>query len=148
VPRFFFVIQRARMRVVEDTEVTIMKSKLILASLLAATTLSGVALPAAARTNVDLYVNLGPPPAAYYEPVPAPRVGYTWVPGYWDARGYRHAWVTGHWVRARPGYVYYAPRWYERDGRWHVAQGGWRYRDNDGDGIPNAYDRAPNNPYR
>ena len=121
--------------------------KLMLGSLVVAT-LGALALPAAARTNVDLYVTLGPPPPVYYEPVPAPRVGWVWVVGYWDWRHSRHQWVVGHWVRSRPGYAYYAPRWYEHDGRWYVAQGGWRAHDADGDGVPNRYDRAPYDPYR
>ncbi len=99
--------------------------KLVLGSL-AVAALGALALPASARTNVDLYVNLGPPPPAYYEAVPAPRAGWVWLPGYWDWRYQRHHWVGGHWVRSRPGYVYYAPRWYARDGRWYVAAGGWR----------------------
>ena len=122
--------------------------KLILGSVVAVATMGGMVLPAAARTHVDLHVNLGAPPPAYYEPIPAPRVGYTWVPGYWDWRAHRHVWVGGHWVRARPGYVHYAPHWYERNGRWHIAHGGWRRGDADRDGVPNRYDRAPTNPYR
>jgi hypothetical protein len=121
--------------------------KLFLGSLVAVA-LGSVTLPAAARTNVDLYVNVGPPPAPLYEVVPAPRYGFVWVPGYWDWRGHRHVWVAGHYVRSRPGYVYHTPRYYESGGRWYVAQGGWRARDADGDGVPNGYDRAPNNPYR
>ena len=77
-------------------------------------------------------MNVAPPPARY-EVVPAPRVGFVWVPGYWDWRTNRHYWVRGHYVRERPGYYY------------HSA--GWRHGDRDGDGVPNAYDRAPNNPY-
>ena len=119
---------------------------LILGSLVAATV--ATALPAAARTNVDLVVNLGPPPPVYYEAVPAPRVGWVWVPGYWDWRAHRHHWVAGHWMRSRPAHVYYSPRWYESGGRWHLARGYWGARDSDHDGVPNRYDRAPHNPYR
>ena len=119
--------------------------KLILGSLVAAA-VGGLALPAAARSNVDVYVNVGAPPPAYYEVVPAPRAGWVWVPGYWDWRGHRHHWIAGHWVRARHGYAYHVPHWYERDGRWYIARGGWR--DSDGDGVPNRYDRSPYNPYR
>ncbi len=119
--------------------------KLILGSLIAATL--GVALPAAARTNVELFVDVAPPPARY-EVVPAPRVGFAWVPGYWDWRGHRHHWVRGHYVRHRPGYIYEPVRWVERDGRYYYSRPGWRAHDRDGDGVPNRYDRAPNNPYR
>ena len=122
--------------------------KLILGSLVVAT-FAGAALPAAARTDVDLYVTIGPPPPARYEIVPAPRVGFTWVSGYWDVRAHRHYWVAGHWVKSRRGYAYHTARWYEHDGRWYVVRGGWHpYADNDHDGVPNYLDRAPNNPYR
>jgi len=130
--------------VYEGTEVMMMR-KLIAGSLLAAT-LGGLALAAQARTSVDFYVNFAPPPA-YYEPVPAPRPGFVWVPGYWDWRAARYHWVTGHWVRARPSYVYSAPRYYQSGGRWYATHGGWRRGDADGDGVPNRYDRYPGNPW-
>lgn len=120
--------------------------KLILGSL-AAAALASSALPAAARTNVDLYLNFAPPPV-HVEPIPVARPGWVWVPGYWDWRGHRHYWVAGHWVRSRPGYVYYAPRWHERDGGWYLHRGGWRRGDYDGDGVPNRWDRFPADPWR
>jgi hypothetical protein len=67
-----------------------------------------------------------------------------WVPGFWDWRAHRYHWVGGHWVRHRPGYYYQPVRWVYRDGRYYRG-GGWR--DSDGDGVPNRYDRAPRNPY-
>lgn len=115
--------------------------KLIVGSLVAAA-LGAVALPAAARTNVDFFVNIAPPPV-YREVVPAPRVGYVWVPGYWDWRYGRYYWVAGGWSRHRHGYYYEPVRWAYRDGRYYRA-GGWR--DSDHDGVPNRYDRAPYNP--
>ena len=120
--------------------------KLLLGSLVAAT-LGAAALPAAARTNVDLVVNFGPPPLRY-EIVPAPRVGFVWVPGYWDWRYGRYYWVAGHYVRHRPGYYYRPARWVEYDGRWHYARPYWSPGDRDGDGVPDRYDRFPDNPYR
>ena len=117
--------------------------KLILGSIVAAA-LGSAALPAAARTNVDFYVNIAPPPV-YAEALPAPRAGFVWVPGFWDWRYNRQHWVAGDWVPARPG-PYYAPaRWHYRDGRYYHRPAGWR--DYDGDGVPNRYDRAPSNPY-
>lgn len=95
--------------------------KLIVGSLVAAT-LAGLSLGAQARSNVDFYVNVAPP---------AVRPGYVWVPGYWEVRHNRRHWVEGRYVRHVP--AYYAPA---------------RWRDNDRDGVPNRYDRAPNNPYR
>src|SRR5258707_7771248 len=90
--------------------------KLMLAGLVAAT-LGSFGVPADARPDVDVVVNVGPPPVRY-EVVPAPRVGYVWTPGYWDWRGPRHMWIAGHWVRARHGYYYTPARWVERDGGW------------------------------
>ncbi len=119
--------------------------KLMLAGLVAAT-LGSFAVPADARTDVDVVVNVGPPPVRY-EVVPAPRVGYVWTPGYWDWRGHRHMWIAGHWVRARHGYYYTPARWVERDGGWVFYRGVW-LRDRDRDGVPDRFDRAPNNPYR
>ena len=118
-----------------------MLKKSLLAAMFA-TSLGAIALPASAAVDVILQVA---PPAPRYEVVPAPRYGYTWAPGYWDWRGRRHVWVSGHWVRDRPGYRYNSATWVERDGRWHMQRGGW---DRDGDGVANRYDRAPNNPYR
>ena len=117
--------------------------KLILGSLIAAT-LAGVSIPAAARTNVDFYVNVAPP-VAPVEVVPAPRYGHAWVPGYYDWRYNRYHWVRGHYVHHRPGYVYEPVRWTHRDGRYYYSRGGWH--DSDHDGVPDRYDRAPLNPY-
>ena len=118
--------------------------KTLLAGLLAAG-LGGIAAPAAAA--VDVYIDLAPPPARY-EVVPAPRRGYVWTPGYWNWNGHRHVWTSGTWVRERPGYSYNHARWVEQDGRWRMERRGWARHDRDGDGVPDRYDRHPNNPRR
>jgi len=117
--------------------------KLIIGSLIAAS-LAGVSIPAAARTNVDFYVNVAPP-VAPVEVVPAARPGYVWVPGYYDWRYNRYHWVRGRWVVSRPGHVYAPVHWVHRDGRYYRRGGAWG--DADHDGVPNAYDHAPHNPY-
>jgi hypothetical protein len=111
------------------------------------------AIPAQAQIIVDIA-----PPPLRYEVVPSARAGYVWEQGYWRWNGRRHVWVAGHWERARPGYAYVAPRWYERDGRWYYSERRWdrdhdgvsdrRDRDRDGDGVPNRWDSHPDNPYR
>ena len=118
----------------------------------------GVTFPLASAA-VDVYFNVAPP-APRVEVTPAPRAGYVWVPGYWDARGSRHVWVRGHWERERRGYRFVEPRWVERDGRWVLERPRWardrdrdgvpnRFdRDRDGDGVPNHRDNYPNNPRR
>lgn len=121
--------------------------KLIVAGMVAAA-LGSAAIPASARSNVDVFVNIGPPPAPMVEVVPAPRMGFVWVPGFWEWRHGHHHWVKGHYVRHRPGYVYEPARWVDRGGHWYYTAAGWRAHDRDGDGVPNPYDRFPDNPYR
>jgi len=86
-----------------------------------------------------------PPPPPRYERVPPPRRGMVWSQGHWEWHGNRHVWVPGQWVRVRQGYHYRQPHWEQRGNQWHYARGGW---DRDGDGVPNRYDRRPDNPYR
>ena len=77
-----------------------------------------------------------------------------------DHRGWRD---RGHGYQSHPGYHHrdaerqareyrHAQREYHRQLQWQQrhAQRAWhapRY-DRDGDGVPNRYDRRPNNPYR
>lgn len=118
--------------------------KLLLATL-ATLSIGAAALPASARTTVDFYVNVAPPPPVV-EVVPAPRAGFVWVPGVYEWRHHRHVWVGGHWVRARSGYYYAPSRWEPHEGRYAYYAGGWR-RDSDRDGVPDRYDARPFNPY-
>ena len=120
--------------------------KLIAGSLVAAA-LGTASMPAAARTQVELFLN-APPPPVRYEYVPAPREGWVWAPGYWALRHDRHHWVRGHYVRHRPGYYYEPARWVDEGGRYYFQRPRWRGGDRDGDGVPNRYDRFPNDPYR
>ena len=114
------------------------------ALLLTAGALGALALPRTSAAAVGIYVQVAPP-APRFEYVPAPRYGYVWAPGYWNWRGHRHVWVGGTWVKARHGYHYQSHRWVERTGGWYLDRGRW---DRDGDGIPDGFDRHPNNPYR
>lgn len=105
-----------------------------------------VALPMAASA-ATIYLNVAPPELRH-EVVPAPRRGYVWSPGYWNAKGHRHVWQRGHWERNRVGFYRSAPTWTQRDNRWELQRGRWNKGDRDGDGVPNVIDRAPNNPGR
>jgi len=96
--------------------------KLIIASL-AAATLESIAVPAAAA-HVNLFVDVAPPPAPV-EVVPAPRLGFVWVPGAYEWRHHHHVWVGGHWVHARAGYVYQPGAWVQANGRWAWHEGAW-----------------------
>ena len=116
--------------------------KILLAAVLAIS-IGTVATPAASA----VVVRVAPPPPRE-EVVPAPRRGHVWSEGHWEWRGKKHHWVKGKWVKDRRGYRYNQPVWVERDGRWHWQGGGWRRGDRDGDGVPNRFDRAPDNPNR
>jgi hypothetical protein len=124
----------------------IMKIRKSMAALLCAASLGTVALPLSASAAVDIYFNAAPPPARH-EAVPAPRSGYVWAPGYWNAKGNRHVWQAGHWERERTGYRYTQPNWTQRN-MWQLERGRWNKGDRDGDGVPNSRDRAPNDPSR
>lgn len=116
-----------------------MKMKKLLFATAAVAALAGVSSAAEARTDVGVYLNFGPP-AVRYEVAPPVRVGYTWVPGYWDWRANRHYWVAGHYVPVRAGHTYYPGRWAYVDGRYRYHRPGW-LRDRDRDGIPDYRDR-------
>ena len=114
-------------------------------TLVCAAALGALSLPATAQSVIYFE---SAPPALRAEPVPAPRAGYTWAPGYWELRDGRHVWTPGHWEQERVGYTWVTPSWVQRDNRWYFEPGRWSRRDNDGDGVRNGADRAPNNPYR
>lgn len=142
-----------------------MKHPLILAALAVASVLAFSPLPSQAQPHISVMIS-NAPPAPLYERAPPPRHGQVWAPGYWEWRGQRHAWVPGHYVRARPGYVYAPPMWQQRQGRWVMHEPRWERQpprgphgprgqarghakqDRDRDGVPNRHDRRPNDPRR
>lgn len=123
-----------------------LKTSSALAAAITLVSLGAATLPAQAAPPA-IVVQIAPPPPRM-EPVPSPRRGMVWVPGYWDWRGHRHVWVAGTWMRERPGYRYVQPAWVQRGGRWEMQRGGWARGDRDRDGVPNQFDRHPNDPYR
>jgi hypothetical protein len=104
-------------------------------------------LQASAQAGVNIIVG-NPPPPPRHEVAPPPRHGYVWAPGYWNWNGRRHVWISGHWERARPGYAWRRPEWRQDREGWRLDRGGWNRGDRDADGVPNRYDRRPDNPYR
>jgi hypothetical protein len=121
-----------------------MKKLLIAASVASALGMAPAISSAAWGVSIDIA-----PPAPRVVAVPAPRPGYIWAPGYWDWRENRHVWVDGRWIAERPGYVYAQPGWVQHDGHWVLERGHWHpMGDHDHDGVPNAVDTHPNNPYR
>ena len=119
-----------------------MIKKTVMAAIVAASLLA-----VAAPTVADTYVRIAPPPPRE-EMVPGHRPGYVWAPGHWEWRNNHYRWASGVWVRERRGYNYNPHTWVERDGRWYMERGRWQRGDRDHDGVPNRFDRAPNNPNR
>jgi hypothetical protein len=116
-----------------------------MSTLLAAIALLAAA-PAMARVDVD--INLGVP-GAYVAPAPyGPPPRYLGPPAYTQPGP---VYVQPGPVYVQPAPVYVQPRpvyreeWRERE--WRQRHGG-RHWDHDGDGVPDRYDRRPNNPYR
>ena len=109
--------------------------------------IGAVCAPMTASAEVAIYFDSAPPPARY-EAIPAPRSGYVWSSGYWNAKGHNHVWQAGHWERQRPGYQLAQPTWTQHDNRWQLERAHWNKADHDGDGVRNASDRAPDNAVR
>ena len=120
--------------------------KILLSLALGAASLAPVGglLLAPTAAQAQIYIDVAPP-APRHEAVPAPRKGYVWAPGHYESRHGQYVWRKGEWMRAREGYAYRSPEWQERHGRYEYRPGGW---DRDHDGVPNAYDRKPDNPNR
>ena len=124
-----------------------MKIRKSLVVALCAASLGGISVPMTASAETGIYFSVAPPPVRY-EAVPAPRPGYVWSPGYWNAKSNHHVWQGGHWERDRAGHNYAQPAWTQHDNQWQLQRGHWNKGDRDRDGVPNAVDRAPDNPYR
>lgn len=91
-------------------------------------------MPTHAMAQIGVNIVIGtPPPPPRYEIVPPPRIGYIWVPGYWDWDGRRHAWAAGHWEQSRSGYLYDRPQWREGRNGWELRRGGWHRGKDRGD---------------
>ncbi len=140
----------------------------LVAAALALASLGTATTAASAATSIS--VQIGPPPAPYYEAAPAPRRGQVWLPGHWEWRGNGHTWIAGQFVRARPGYHYAQPAYVQHGNRWNYQPGYWARgernsrggrgdrdhdgianrhdRDRDGDGVANRNDRQPDNANR
>ncbi|HLG45493.1 MAG TPA: YXWGXW repeat-containing protein [Reyranella sp.] len=118
---------------------------------LPALTVPALVTPAAAQASLNISIGT-PPPAPVYEVIPAPRPGYIWAPGYYRYEGTRYVWTPGRWMAERPGYHWTNDRWEHGAHGWYHVPGRWdraeALRDRDHDGVPNAYDRHPDNPYR
>ena len=102
-----------------------MKTMLSVATLVFAIGAAAI-MPSSAIAQVNVNITLGEaPPPLRFEPVPAPRSGYLWAPGYWGYDGGRYVWTAGHWERTRLNYDYARPEWREEGGKWRFVKGGW-----------------------
>jgi hypothetical protein len=61
--------------------------------------LGTVSALAQAAVDIDVSVNLAPPPIPVYDQPPLPGDGYLWTPGYWAWDGMDYYWVPGTWVQ-------------------------------------------------
>jgi len=87
-----------------------------------------VVSPAAAQVSAEIVIGNAPPPT-YVEPVPAPRMGYVWAPGYWYWDGRQYLWYQGHWEIERPGYFYAPAEWVETPAGWRFVAAHWEDHD-------------------
>jgi hypothetical protein len=108
-------------------------SKPLLAAVVA---FGALAATTAAQARSDVVFSIGVnAPYGYVQPQP---VYVQPQPVYMEPQP---VYVQPRTVYMQPEPVYYEQRWHR-----HHRHGGWR--DADRDGVPNRYDRAPNNPYR
>ncbi|RZT31856.1 YXWGXW repeat-containing protein [Cupriavidus agavae] len=99
-----------------------MKRQLLLAAAVLTTgSLFGLLSPAAQAHGY--YKN--PPPPRHYEARPAPRPGHAWVPGHYERARGNYAWRGGHWESARPGHRYVPDRWVKGPHGWYRRPGHW-----------------------
>ena len=75
----------------------------------------------------QVIVRVRPPRVVVERPLPPPGPRYVWLPGYYRWNGIRYIWVPGRYViPPRPGVVWIAPRWIQRNGTWVFIRGYWR----------------------
>ena len=109
--------------------------------LIAATVLVGAVLGAAsvAQARPDVQVAIGLPGLPVFASPPPPHLYVRTEPVYVQPRPvYEAPRDNGYERQSRPSYRHE----YEREGNGHYGH------DQDHDGVPNRYDRRPDNPYR
>ncbi|MDB5858180.1 MAG: hypothetical protein JWQ76_1869 [Ramlibacter sp.] len=110
--------------------------------LAAAVAFGALAAASAAHARADVVFSIGvQAPYGYMQPAP---VYVQQQPVYLQPQ---RAYVQPRYFYEQPEQVYVQPQpVYYESRRWHHNRGPWG--DADRDGVPNRYDRAPNNPYR
>ncbi len=88
--------------------------------------LLALAVPSFAQVSFD--IRIGPPPPRHEVVVAAPYPEAVWIPGFhrWDYATQAYVWVPGRWDRPpHPGFVWVAPRYPHRGGRYGFVAGHW-----------------------
>lgn len=93
--------------------------------------------PALAQFSAEIIV--GSPPPVMVQPMPAPRMGYVWAPGYWYWDGREYLWYEGHWELARAEEQFVAAAWVQMPMGWRFVpahwerpeRGHWEYREHE-----------------
>ncbi len=68
------------------------------------------------------------PPPVIVETVPAPRMGFVWIPGFWGWQARHHIWIPGRWTHDRPGSYWVHDRWSHSGHGWRFETGHWAHR--------------------
>ncbi|HEY6457534.1 MAG TPA: YXWGXW repeat-containing protein [Steroidobacteraceae bacterium] len=79
-----------------------------------------------AAVDINVAVNLAPPPIPVYDQPPLPAAGYLWTPGYWAWDGMDYYWVPGTWVQPPSSGMLWTPGyWGWRGGSYLWNAGYW-----------------------
>ena len=98
------------------------------------------AAPAQARTSINL--SIGAAPYGYVQP------GYVYTQPSYVYNQPAYVYTEPSYVYTQPSYVYSQPNYvYYGNNHGRHFNRGWSH-DRDHDGVPNRFDRRPNNPYR
>ena len=95
-----------------------MKHKLTICLILVLTAFCG----SHAFAQVQLSVNIAPPPIDVFDQPPCPGDGYIWTPGYYQYGDYGYYWVPGQWVIPPSVGLLWTP------GYWGLAGGRYIWR--------------------
>lgn len=81
---------------------------------------------AQAFAQIQVLVNVAPPPIAVFDQPPCPGDGYIWTPGYYQYGDYGYYWVPGQWViPPGVGLLWTPGYWAFADGRYAWHEGYW-----------------------
>lgn len=77
--------------------------------------------------EVEVRMEMAPPPPRREVVAVRPSRQHVWVPGYWVAEHGRHEWVTGRWELPPEGHKSWVqPKWERRGGNYVFVRGYWK----------------------